>query len=49
MVLNYSKLYTVTHSYDEHGTCLGISRQWVRRELLTLSSFKTTAIYLILN
>lgn len=46
LTLNYSK-HTVTHSYDERVTCLGISRQWVRRELLTLSSFKTIVIYLI--
>lgn len=49
MILNYSKHDTVTCLYDQHMTCLGIVRQWVRRELLTSSSFKTTLIHLILN
>lgn len=47
MILNYSKHHAITHSHDEQVTCLHILRQWVRRELLTLSSFKTTVIDLI--
>lgn len=49
LTINYSKHCTVTQSYNEQVTCLGMLRQWLRKELLTLSSFKATVIHLILK